>query len=288
MSAVVPDTCYAEGQVLTVGAQQIPVPAPSESVSISWMNDDTVADNGGNAWVTRQPDGLLEMGYTLDQSPSQPAVVSGATGTMAATAVGNECSDSAYWYWGAKNRGWTYRVNPNNRPSGVTASDWTTEINLAASTWDVGTNACGYRIGSSLWSVAISRGTDTSARAASSTGAGCVFDGVNVIDFGPLPSPRIGQTCRKSTWLNGWKVGEADVRAKQSAIWFKYLPSSCSGKYELAGLLTHEMGHVLGFNDLDESDHRYLTMSGTLTACTYQDRILGRGDYLGLAYVYGV
>lgn len=245
------------------------------------MNDETGASgSSGQSWLARDDGDKLEIGYISGSS---------SVNTLAAAAVGRKCIDSTYSYSGKKNDGMTYRVNTGNRPSGVSLSDWTTEIALAASTWEVGTNACGYAPGSSLFTTRFTRGTDTTARAMNSS-AGCVLDGANTIDFGAMPAghpERIAQACTRAYWMFGWRIRESDVRLKQSAIWFRYIPSGCSGKYEMAGVLTHEFGHTLGFNDLMEIYQPDLTMSSNATPCSYQDRTLGRADYLGLENVYG-
>lgn len=280
-TVVVPEKCYLEGTIITVGGEQLAVPADLESVTVSWMNDETgTSGSSGQAWLARDDGDKLEIGYISGSSSAN---------TLTAAAAGRKCIDSTYSYSGSKNPGMTYRVNTGNRPSGVSLSDWTTEIALAESTWEVGTNACGYATGSSLFTTSFTRGADTTARAMNSSAA-CVLDGANTIDFGAMPAShpeRIAQTCVRSYWMFGWRIREADVRLKQSAIWFKYIPSGCSGKYEMAGVLTHEFGHTLGFNDLMEIYQPDLTMSSKATPCSYQDRTLGRADYLGLKNVYG-
>lgn len=68
----------------------------------------------------------------------------------------------------------------------------------------------------------------------------------------------------------------------KSGIWFQYMPGSCSNKFELSGVLTHEFGHVFGLEHVAESTHQYLTMSTGSTPCSYADRSLGLGDYNNL------
>ncbi|MGX5182346.1 matrixin family metalloprotease [Streptomyces avermitilis] len=61
--------------------------------------------------------------------------------------------------------------------------------------------------------------------------------------------------------------------------------SSCSNKYDIRSVGTHEAGHIFGLKDLG-SGHDNLTMYQASDPCTKKYRSLGRDDVLGLRSIY--
>lgn len=94
---------------------------------------------------------------------------------------------------------------------------------------------------------------DTTRRANISDAATCAStfpDGYNTINFGTLTS-LFAVTCTKIT---GGRILEADVKIDTThQTWF-IGNNSCAGyKYDLEGIMTHEMGHVLGQKHVGET-----------------------------------
>lgn len=118
---------------------------------------------------------------------------------------------------------------------------------------------------------------------ASCSGTG---DGQNTVGFGDLPDGVLGLAC---VFYDGdGKVVEADIRLnKVESHWYAVKPSSCSGRYSVEGVATHEFGHVFGLGHVGESGHGNLTMSPQINGpCQSTEASLGRGDVLGLRALY--
>jgi hypothetical protein len=127
----------------------------------------------------------------------------------------------------------------------------------------------------------------------------------SVVDWGPLPRfdgvTTYGVAC---TWaretFNGYRrVQEADVRLNDDSneVWFfttDQQPLDCldpffpgGAQVDLEGLMTHERGHNFGLGHVHENVHPNMTMSSGVDAqCNTTVRTLGKGDILGLDYIY--
>ncbi len=111
-------------------------------------------------------------------------------------------------------------------------------------------------------------------------------DGMNSVGFGDLPEGVLGVAC---TWYDGNNHAiESDVRFnKVDHRWYAVKPSSCSGRYSLEAVATHEFGHVFGLGHVGESGHGNLTMSPQVNGtCQKSEATLGRGDVIGLRAKY--
>jgi len=110
-------------------------------------------------------------------------------------------------------------------------------------------------------------------------------DGMNTVGFGDLPKGVLGVAC---TWYSNGVALESDVRFnKVDHRWYATRPSSCSGRYSLEAVATHEMGHVFGLGHVGEGSHGNLTMSPSINgACQNAEATLGRGDVIGLRARY--
>lgn len=52
-------------------------------------------------------------------------------------------------------------------------------------------------------------------------------------------------------------------------------------------MLTHEQGHTFGLSHVDLTTHSTQVMATAIGACDTSKRLLGMGDYTGLARLYG-
>ena len=116
------------------------------------------------------------------------------------------------------------------------------------------------------------------------------IDSVNTIDAGNLdPSNITAATC---TWTRAHsypdEIIQADVRVNVEDKHFTYHPAApgCYGEYDLQGVLTHEIGHVLGFADVEAYAARYETMYGFVYSCRKLYRSLAKGDVLAARQYY--
>lgn len=221
-----------------------------------------------------------------------------AMGLSGTTSAPDACSDPAY-----EEAGWTesdsYRFffNRATTPSGLTRDQAEDAIFFAGLNIDLANNDCG-----------LSDNIDTSTFLAGDTmvhsnigsDGTCesvfVKDEVNVIDFGDLPATSevttLGTACVWSApYLFGREVLEADIKLnKVEADWTVYPESSsCSNRFDVESVVTHELGHVWGLShrNLSESDHANLTMSPMINGpCQLSERTLGLGDIRGLESLY--
>lgn len=103
--------------------------------------------------------------------------------------------------------------------------------------------------------------------------------------FGPLPSGILGLTCIRYA-SNGLAV-EVDVRLNSRNAWYADKPASCSGRYSIEAVMTHEIGHAFGLGHVSETTHGNLTMSTKVNGtCQSSEATLGRGDVRALAAKY--
>jgi hypothetical protein len=116
------------------------------------------------------------------------------------------------------------------------------------------------------------------------------IDSVSTIDSGNLdPSSVTAATC---TWTDSHsypdEIVQADVRFNTADKDFTYHPaaSNCYYDYDVQGVLTHEFGHVLGFDDVEDYAARYETMYGFIYSCRKLYRSLARGDVLAARQYY--
>ncbi|MFG3013022.1 matrixin family metalloprotease [Streptomyces cinerochromogenes] len=79
---------------------------------------------------------------------------------------------------------------------------------------------------------------------------------------------------------------EADVRFNTHDYDFTNKPTrSCSNKYAIRSVGTHEAGHVFGLAHVGDG-HENLTMFTNSFICATKARTLGKGDVLALRSVY--
>lgn len=122
-------------------------------------------------------------------------------------------------------------------------------------------------------------------------------DGRSVIDFGDLDAMvRDGRTvvpiALECTWVVPMpfadnNIIESDIRINTVDYDFFLTPSPlCRDRFDLYGVVVHEVAHAFGMGDVEGVRHAPLTMSLVALDCTTDARTLGRGDVLGLRNTY--
>ncbi|MGH2747028.1 MAG: hypothetical protein ACRDKB_03760 [Actinomycetota bacterium] len=105
------------------------------------------------------------------------------------------------------------------------------------------------------------------------------FDGVNIVEFGGLGS---GALAVNYTWYRGTKITEVDLRLNRYDYpWTNWIRGG-RWSYQVMNVVTHELGHQLGLDDLSEP-HGALTMYGRIGKGEISKITLGRGDLKGAA-----
>ena len=191
---------------------------------------------------------------------------------------------------------WRFYIGDGAQPAGGTAQETAQAVGAAALAWYDEQSPCFGSDRSSvpamqLLGVGDSRESDFTT---DGTQSRCVrksdIDSVSTVDAGNLdPSTVTAATC---TWIKDHsypdEIVQADVRFNVEDKDFTYHPSApgCYMHYDVQGVLTHEMGHVLGFADVDNYAGRYQSMYGFIYACKKLYRSLARGDVLAARQYY--
>jgi hypothetical protein len=102
------------------------------------------------------------------------------------------------------------------------------------------------------------------------------YDGVNVVDFGPLGA---GALAMNYTWYQGGHILEVDLRFNRTDYRWTNRPHGAN-RYQVANVAAHEIGHQLGLDDLSDP-HGALTMFGRMSRGEMAKTTLGRGDLKG-------
>lgn len=163
-----------------------------------------------------------------------------------------------------------YHVNYGSIPS--TVSDPQTAIHNSFEVWDA--LAPG---------VDLVEGTQTTLKTYK-------YDGVNIVAWGRAPRGAIAVTY---TWYyQSGEVAEQDIIMNASLPW-SYTqvsnPDAVCGdlySYDVQNILTHEVGHIFGLDDLYNSRDQDLTMYGYGDKGELKKDTLGTGDKLGMDALY--
>lgn len=200
------------------------------------------------------------------------------------------CADETFrtagWRLGTT---WRFRVGPGVGALGTDEPGLAAVVVSGATAWSTRPGPCG-TAGTSRWAAYDGRAGSASAFGVDARGrATCPpADGVSVVDAGPLGGGLLGLTCSRWEVVAGQRVlTEADVRLDADRAWTldpDATPDSrCTEAFDLRSVVTHELGHVLGLDDLGDGADATLTMFRAIPACTTYARSPGRGDLLGLA-----
>jgi hypothetical protein len=162
------------------------------------------------------------------------------------------------WYW-----------NSASTPGYLNQTNTLTSLRSAHAEWESNINHCGY---SDFSTVNIAyRGTTT---------AGYGDNGINTIGWGNISTTGCGSTAIGCARVEAGfsSISEADIRLSNSATWIN---GKASGKFDVQYIAAHEVGHTIGFRDIDENFDCTVLMCGHVFSNDTSGRKLGQGDAIG-------
>lgn len=236
--------------------------------------------------------GLDEVVMRVDSTPvvSEQAGEEGGSvaeqaGEASAPGATKPCSDGAknplpYHVDGTL----SWRFNAGSSPGGNAVADVEAALIRAAGNITKSRNSCGL---ADLVDVKHAYAGRTTKGAQIGADATCKAqgNGLDSVGFGALPEGVLGLAC---VFYDGTgAVVEADIRLNAARAWYAEQPASCTNRYSIEAVATHEFGHVFGLGHVAEGAHGNLTMSPQINGpCQSSEATLGRGDVLGLRAKY--
>ncbi|WP_244172721.1 matrixin family metalloprotease [Streptomyces europaeiscabiei] len=270
--------CGLVGQVVRLDGVGVVIPRPGVGVALSAV---TVDGSAPELTVEVSESGVISYG----SEQAGDASTTEEDSTEALTAALGQCEDisydtKSYAEWGTYN----WYVGDGGMPGALTKSEAATAFTDAINNITGSYNTCG--LDDEVGASASYKGTHTYESDVDSNGNCTDYDDVSTWDAGNLDTGSLAITC---VWY--WPVTldlfEADVRYNTNDYNFTdNVTSSCSDKYDLRGVGTHEAGHVFGLDHVEGADHSNLTMYPKLGECTEKWRTLGYGDVRGLRSLY--
>lgn len=280
-----PQTGPREGDLVRDHGLAAYVPPRGTTVYVEALYTDGIEEFA----IAHRPDGQVDLLYVGDKQSDMMATNDGSTGGPA------ECDDTA---WADKDEKWkttfTWYFNRGTAPSGVTADE--AESALRGGTQNITgvNNGCGF-----------ADNVDATASYGGNTNAGTGIDDagkcpatrneLNTVGFGDLPwtstNKVLAVECTWKTNVDGAydTTVESDVKFNKVDATWTVTPgsTSCSGKWDIESVMTHERGHTFGLGHVSEELHGYLTMSTKINGtCQKSERSLGKGDKNGLEWKY--
>lgn len=192
-----------------------------------------------------------------------------ATGEATSSAGLDECTDPAFaptgprWYAGDLPVEWRFRRG--SVPEGVGRFRSQYSLQAAHQVWSRAKTTCRAKDDVSM-----------EFRFAGSSARRTGYDGVNLVDFGPLGG---GALAMNYTWYQGGHILEVDLRLNRGDYRWTNRPGG-KNRYQVANVAAHEIGHQLGLDDLGDP-HGALTMFGRMSKGETSNTTLGRGDLRG-------
>lgn len=207
-----------------------------------------------------------------------------AVESSADAASPNPCNDGARNLYNRRwNKTYQWRFNAVSTPDYMNKDAVETRMRRAATNITRSDNNCG--LVDNVGAQHSYEGRTTQGVQVTSS-AGCTGgNGHNTVAFGDLPSGVLGVAC---SWFSNGQMLEADVRLNKADFkWVAEIGTSCSNRWSVEAVMTHEMGHVFGLGHVSEANHGNLTMSTAINApCSNAEASLGLGDVRGLREKY--
>lgn len=194
-----------------------------------------------------------------------------------------ECSEDAFaLYSSSWANTYAWYFDAGTTPPGISHAGAAGALQAAVANITGARNDCGLpdRVGAT----GDYMGTTTSKPNVSSSGECKSSDGQSSVGFGTLPPAYLAYTC---WWSAGSNTIEADIKLNKSDYgWYATMPSTCSSRWDIEAVATHEFGHAFGLDHVEEASQGALTMSPTIYPCQGSEETLGMGDVLGLESKY--
>jgi len=121
-------------------------------------------------------------------------------------------------------------------------------------------------------------------------------DSISEVSWGNLPGTVSGKktlavecTNRGIERIGYDEIQESDVKFNKVEATWTTAPwqTTCSNKFDVEGVMTHERGHSLGMGHVGDKDsHTSLTMNPFIKSCKSADRTFGKGFWEGLDKKY--
>lgn len=121
---------------------------------------------------------------------------------------------------------------------------------------------------------------------ASGCDASWTTDGHNVVGWRDLPSGKVGLNCHTYVPKPGPdEITHSDIGLSKNHKWTNSPgSSSCSNRYDIRSVMTHEAGHAFGLGHAPGAPN--LTMYWQIEPCKSKLRTLGKGDVNSLRTLY--
>lgn len=281
------EDCDAVGRVITDGTLAVKIPEPGKGVSIS-----VLAPGEGSAefGVSVDDDGTVE--YRSTSADVDPADERGSRISASTPAEKDRCVDRGFNFMGLKRYTplkWalSFGPTPADLPRGKFWEITTRAMRAITDT----VNDCGFPDivdATAEYQGSVENTANLTVGSDGKTACGDPDD-VSVVDAARIPGESIALavTCSWYFTHEGMDaLDESDIRVDISRYQFFADPAHCDGRYDVQGVLTHEVGHAFGLDHVSEEDHPNLTMSEHIGKCEISARTVGRGDVAALRALY--
>lgn len=197
------------------------------------------------------------------------------------------CVDGAYvlapWRWTSP-FAWSYDVA--SRPPRLGEAGTTAAVRRGVDNVALARDGCGLPIAAPAEAVYL--GPAAGTQIGNDGRCAALGDGRSVVQFGSLPTGKLGVAC---VWYNTLtsEAVEGDIRLNKAGYrWVTQVRPRCRNRWSIEGVMTHEAGHVFGLDHVSEEAHGNLTMSPRINGpCQTSEASLGLGDARGLDARYG-
>lgn len=170
--------------------------------------------------------------------------------------------------------GWTYNLNTASLPNTISS------INLAT----IAANSFASWQAQIAGKVAVTKGANTSV-------AKAMRDNKNIIAWGRTSGSALAVSY---IWYQNGQALEIDTIFNNRFTWYWSDPSTwqsgqtCAyaGVYDVQDILTHELGHTFGMDDMYTADYAHSTMYGYGGTGETKKNTLTTGDIAGLTPIY--
>ena len=164
----------------------------------------------------------------------------------------------------------TYQLNPSSVPTSVGSGNLSTIVGNGFSDWS---SASGNKI-------SFSRGADTTVDRSAN-------DGKNIVAWGRTSGQALGVTYVRYNTSTG-AVVDVDTIMNKKFAWSWANSDICANPttYDAENILTHELGHWVGLDDVYTSDFVNNTMYGYGAKGEVKKNTLTTGDKAGAYHIY--